>query len=78
MTSGFIKNRDKKYKMMNDGKTEPLKKVCEEYINKLDDMSAHLFFDQLIDQHNQFQELIKNMEPGLVVFVHEFAKNILL
>ena len=60
------KNRDEKYKMMNDGKTEPLKKVCEEYINKLDDMSTHLFFDQW--QHNQFQQLIKNMEPGLVVF----------
>ena len=70
------KNRDEKYKMMNDGKTQPLKKVCEEYINKLDDMSTHLFFDQW--QHNQFQQLIKNMEPGLVVFVHDFAKNILL
>ena len=39
-------------------------------------MSAHLFFDQW--QHNQFQQLIKDMEPGLVVFVHDFAKNILL
>ena len=70
------KNRDEKYKMINDEKTEPLKKVCEEYINKVDDMSSHLFLDQW--QHNQFQQLIKNIEPGLVVFVYNFAKNILL
>ena len=70
------KNIDEKYKMVNDGKTEPLNTVCQEYVDKLDDMSPHLFFDQW--QHNQFQQLIKNIEPGLVVFVHDFAKNILL
>lgn len=37
------KERDGKYKMVNDPITEPLKKVCAEYVDKVDTMLPHIF-----------------------------------
>ena len=66
----------KKYKMANDLRTEDLQVLFDNYIDKMDDLSEHVFFDQW--QHYQFKLLLENIEKGTIVFVHDFAKNILL
>ena len=45
-------------------------------LKKMEDLSKHVFFDQW--QHHQFKLLLENIEKGTIVFVHDFAKNLLL
>ena len=62
--------------MANDLRTEDLQVLFDNYIDKMEDLSEHVFFDQW--QHYQFKLLLENIEKGTIVFVHDFAKNILL
>ena len=62
--------------MANDLRTEDLQVLFDNYIDKMEDLSEHVFFDQW--QHYQFKLLLENIEKGKIVFVHDFAKNILL
>ena len=65
-----------KYRMANNLRTEDLQVLLDEYTNKMEDLSEHVFFDQW--QHHQFKLLLENIEKGTIVFCHDFAKNILL
>ena len=62
--------------MANNLRTEDLQVLLDEYTDKMEDLSEHAFFDQW--QHHQFKLLLENIEKGTIVFVHDFAKNILL
>ena len=62
--------------MANNLRTEDLQVLLDEYTDKMEDLSEHVFFDQW--QHHQFKLLLENIEKGTIVFVHDFAKNMLL
>ena len=62
--------------MANDLRTENLQVLLDEYTDKMEDLLEHVFFDQW--QHHQFKLLLENIEKGTIVFVHDFAKNMLL
>ena len=55
----------KKYKMANDLRTEDLQVLFDNYIDKMEDLSEHVFFDQW--QYYQFKLLLENTEKGTIV-----------
>ena len=70
------RNEERKYRMVNDLRNETLQVLFNEYTEKMENLLEHIFFYQW--QYHQFKLLLENIEKGTIVFVHYFAKNLLL